>query len=84
MGDIFKTEMVYAEFNPRDFKTVNEVIDRVKANVFKKYGENLNEFEIKVGRLHNNAELHFLKSTVTVKNDIMELNPDTIKMENKL
>lgn len=70
----YKTIPFRFEFNPRDFKCgIKQLIDTARRISFEEYGEYPWEWQFTIGRIQNNAELHFFESTVTIK------NPDYVK-----
>lgn len=63
---LYETRQFYIEFNPIDYETMQHLINDAASILFDQTGCTLNQFELSVGRLHNNAELHYLRTLVTV------------------
>lgn len=61
-----ETRQLYIHFDPRNFSGISNLLDYIKNEFI--YGKDIciNEFQLETGRLRNNAELHFLKASVTV------------------
>lgn len=59
-----QAECFYIEFNPLDVVDIIDLIDKAQSMCKAEHGIHFDQYDFKVGRLHNNAELHYLKAII--------------------
>lgn len=59
-----KQRVFYLEFNPIDYASCGHMLFKVMDICLKEHGYPFEEYNFKVGRVPNNAELHFIKAEI--------------------
>lgn len=67
----YKETIFYQEFDPRNFVDVHDLINKMQERCMKLHQVNFNQYGFEVGRLLNNAELHFIKAPVWIENTLI-------------
>jgi hypothetical protein len=61
---LYHTRYFYFEFDPRDYTSLGHLLSHAKDHCYLEHGKYFDEYDLQVGRLPDNAELHFFKASI--------------------